>query len=554
VEEPSFLDKLMDRFFDQEITDEIPDPGDIVVADTLINPKIPFLGTIVPGSSDDVIHEGDQLTYEADVSLDESASGCSLYPDTVTMDTWLKVGAIHYTSSTVETVDIPCEGSVSLSKDFPAPGLDVGNREQDYTVELYIGDADSVGFVGDVEDGIVADSDTLTVYEEIDPPTASIDAPSTVKVGESVSLDASSSSGEELSYSWSIDGSSESGESVSTSFSSEGRYSLQLTVSDWQGQTDTASTTVRAEYEEVDASIDVAGSSKVGEEVEFDGEFSQGHDGITSYTWRINGDRVSSSSSFTRTFEEPGEYTVELTVEDGVGQQDTTTETHTVSASKPTASFSVPSSVEAGETVTLDASQSSKGSYPIEEYRWNVAGETLTGESVSTSFSQDGEKQIELTVVDSQGNTATESAMILVTSEGPQPAISVQADRLVVGEEITFSGEDSEPGSSEINSYQWSINGEPASGSSTSIVFEEPGNKTIELSVTDTQGRENTVSRTVEIIEDGGSDTGDSGTGDSDSDDDSGGNGSGDENDDEEGEQGFFRQLWDSIWRVLTFQ
>lgn len=553
----------MDRFNFWDNSDKIPgslpSPENVIVEQVSIEDRTPFLLTIVPDDSDGVINPGDGLSYEADVSIDPSSdSGCLLVGREYTYyDTWLKVGYVEYTSSTDETIQFPCDGSsVSISKDFPAPGTGNSNREKDFDVELLLGDLAAGSSVS-------VDSDSMTVYEEIEPPEASIDAPSTVDVGESFDLDASGSSGEELSYSWDVDGSGESGESVSTSFDSEGSYSVDLTVEDWQGQTDSASTTIQAELEDVDADISGAGSSMVGEEVEFDGQYSQGHDGIDSYTWEIDGEQVSSSSSFTRTFDEPGDYTVELTVEDGAGQQDTTTETHTVELEKPTASFSVPSSVEAGESVTLDASESSEGSYAIEEYNWNVDSETLTGETTTTSFVEDGEREIQLEVVDVQGNTATESATVLVDAEAPQAAISVQADQLAVGEEITFSGEDSEPGSSDIEDYQWTVDGESAFGESTRFVFEEPGNKTVELTVVDAQDRENTVSKTVQIIEDSSSDDGDDSSDGSDSGDDSDGedgsdgaddgDGSSDGDGEDDSDEGFFSNLWSTMWGIFTY-
>ena len=344
---------------------------------------------------------------------------------------------------------------------------------------------------------------------------------------------------------------------------------MELTVEDWQGQTDTASTTIEAELEDVDANIDGAGSSTVGEEVEFDGQFSQGYDGISSYTWSIEGETVSSSSSFTRTFEQPGDYTVELTVEDGAGQRDTTTETHTVSATDPSASFSVPSSVEAGETVTLDASESSRGSYPIEQYNWDVAGESLSGETVSYSFSEGGQKQIELEVVDSQGNTATQSGTILVETSGPQTVIdtaSADLDQVVAGEPIGFEAGKSSTGSSGITQYEWSISGELYTGESVTHSFEEPGEYTVELTVVDDQGRSASTSETVNVIEadcadcdsnqtdeETGSKPGDSEEDSGSTDDDSDtGDGSDDESDDTD-DSSFFGNILDSIWRILTF-
>ena len=81
-------------------------------------------------------------------------------------------------------------------------------------------------------------------------PTAAIDAPSEVDAGTEVTLDASGSSteyGEITSYDWSVDGESLSGETATATLDEAGDVTVELTVTNDAGETDTASTTITVE-------------------------------------------------------------------------------------------------------------------------------------------------------------------------------------------------------------------------------------------------------------------------------------------------------------------
>ena len=78
-------------------------------------------------------------------------------------------------------------------------------------------------------------------------PTAAIDAPSEIEAGDEVTLDASGSEteyGEIVSYDWSVDGESLSGETATATLDEAGDVSVELTVENDAGETDTASATI----------------------------------------------------------------------------------------------------------------------------------------------------------------------------------------------------------------------------------------------------------------------------------------------------------------------
>lgn len=82
--------------------------------------------------------------------------------------------------------------------------------------------------------------------------------------------------------------------------------------------------------------------------------------------------------------------------------------------SEPTAVATVPSTVTAGDDVTLDASESRDQYGDLVAYNWSVGGESLTGETVTTTFTEAGEHTVELTVTNDAGETATVTETVTV--------------------------------------------------------------------------------------------------------------------------------------------
>lgn len=84
---------------------------------------------------------------------------------------------------------------------------------------------------------------------------------------------------------------------------------------------------------------------------------------------------------------------------------------------EPTAAVTVPATVTAGEEVTLDASESRDQYGTITAYEWRIGGESLTGETVTTTLENPGEVNVELTVTNDAGKTDTVTETVTVTSD-----------------------------------------------------------------------------------------------------------------------------------------
>jgi PGF-pre-PGF domain-containing protein len=85
--------------------------------------------------------------------------------------------------------------------------------------------------------------------------------------------------------------------------------------------------------------------------------------------------------------------------------------------SEPTAAATVPSSVTVGEEVSLDASDSRDQYGSLTAYNWTVGGETLTGETVTTTFNEAGDVEVTLTVTNDAGETNTVTETVTVEAE-----------------------------------------------------------------------------------------------------------------------------------------
>jgi len=151
--------------------------------------------------------------------------------------------------------------------------------------------------------------------------------------------------------------------------------------------------------------------------IELDASNSKGS--ITQYTWTINGQTLSGQITST-TLKNIGEYTLTLTVTDPEGQTATTQQSvfvykpETVTPQTPVFTVSPPHGM-APLTIELDASDS-EGS--ITQYTWTINGETLSGQTNSTTLTEAGEQTLVLTVTGNDGQTATTQQSVFVWQPG----------------------------------------------------------------------------------------------------------------------------------------
>lgn len=160
-----------------------------------------------------------------------------------------------------------------------------------------------------------------------------------------------------------------------------------------------------------------------------------------------------------------------------------------------------PLDIVANKETTFEAVM--RGESGVEnQYGWvfrDDGGEVLgtdTGQTTSWTFSETGTYEIDLTVVDPDGNVANRTTTRYVEKQGnekPKARILTIPPINVVGQEVTFDASKSEDPDGTITSYEWEFKTDTedreqvgsATGKRVQHTFSEPGKYIVQLSVED---------------------------------------------------------------------
>ncbi len=182
-------------------------------------------------------------------------------------------------------------------------------------------------------------------------------------------------------------------------------------------------------------------------------------------------------------------------------------------APKPVIAY--PKEAMAGQQVPFDGSASEPGSSPIVNHEWSFGdGTTANGAVTSHVYNAAGVYQVTLTVTDEEGQAVAGGPVEIAILEGqapqptptptpeagpptapppegsvpPQPVINYPLEA-IVGQQVTFDGSGSQPGSSPIASYDWNLgDGTIVNSAVVTHVYGAPGTYQVTLAVTGQDG------------------------------------------------------------------
>lgn len=244
-----------------------------------------------------------------------------------------------------------------------------------------------------------------------------------------------------------------------------------------------------------------------GEVVALNGSASSDPDGtLASHVWR-NASNQQIATGATASVRLPdGQQVITLTVTDNSGATATDTVNITVT---PPAANQLPTAQaganrivpdtdnQAGESVSLDGTQSTDPDGTIASYQWLVGQSTVlaTGATANVRL-PDGPQTLTLRVTDDDGGVATDTVTITVAAPNPAtaPVARAGADRTVAdsdaqaGEDVTLDGSASTDADGTLVSYQWQRDGQVIATGVTANVRLADGESFITLVVTDDAG------------------------------------------------------------------
>jgi len=171
---------------------------------------------------------------------------------------------------------------------------------------------------------------------------------------------------------------------------------------------------------------------------------------IVSYEWDF-GDGVTETyvganltNTATHVYTAVGPYTVNLTVTDSEGLNDTESKQITV-LQEPTAIFTFePKSLLIGETVAFNASASYDEDGYIVSWKWDFDGDDIidaTGEVIEYAYTSAGTYSITLTVTDNQGLTDIATDTVTVSGKHDVAVVNVtpHPSKVTVGEIVSIN-------------------------------------------------------------------------------------------------------------------
>jgi hypothetical protein len=333
-------------------------------------------------------------------------------------------------------------------------------------------------------------------------PLADAGKAQSVKVGDTVTLNASESrdeDGDTLTYAWSLsaqpDGSGAvlaDSDTVRPTFvaDTEGEYTAELIVNDGQVDSEPATVTITATVANsppvADAGADQ--SAKTGEPVTLDGSASTDADGdLLTYQWALTEQPEGSVASLSDantvdpsfTPDVDGEYVLTLTVSDGeaTGVADQVTVTAATPNSAPTADAGQDQSVFVSDVVNLNGSASADPDGDALLYSWRFvsrpAGSSAAlqdAETVNPTFTADveGDFVIELLVGDGELDSDPDTVTVNATNANVKPVADAGADQSVIeGDTVPLDGSASSDPDGDTLTYEWRFVSTPGGSAAT---------------------------------------------------------------------------------------
>lgn len=296
-------------------------------------------------------------------------------------------------------------------------------------------------------------------------PSAVILSADRVAAGQPLLLNGGASSdpdGDPLAFLWSFEGGgTAAGESASHTFAGAGTFTVSLTVTDGRGGSDTATRSIRVDEATANraprAVIGGAGAGVTGVELIVDGRGSSDPEGdALTFAW-TSGVAGASSAGATAafTYDQPGTFTVTLTVTDTAGNSDTATRAIVIEAAPdrtpPLVTLGGPAAALPGAQVLFTAVATDD--VGVTALRFEVDGlagaeptelpappftRALTLPAVASPGQQ---VRVTATARDAAGNAGTATAVLTIASlpDISDPVVALSAPpRAAAGEAVTL--------------------------------------------------------------------------------------------------------------------
>ncbi len=303
---------------------------------------------------------------------------------------------------------------------------------------------------------------------------------------------------------WSLgDGATSTERFPDHTYTDPGTYTVELTVSDAHGGSDTANATLNVRNPLPEIRITWEPSSPIeGKPVSLHADVTDPDGGeIQSIDWEISDGSTHQGPDVVKTFPDEGTYAINVTAVDDEGDRAWQNQTLRILNAPPTPAFVViPESPVAGQPATLQSESFDPGDGQIVNTTWEVSGlnHPLYGPTVDVTFPRDGEVAVEITVTDDDGRSASKTRKVDVLNPAPQVTITHTPAIPNPGQTVSFVAQVEDDDLPE--SATWTFPGDVTrTGMAVNVAFPTGGLKTVTVEVTDADGATGEATKEVEV-------------------------------------------------------
>ena len=372
--------------------------------------------------------------------------------------------------------------------------------------------------------------DQVVISTQNSRPVANAGADQSGLVNSPITFDGSGSSdvdGDTLTYQWNLTAPAGSTATLSSptavkptfTIDKPGTYTAQLLVNDGTVNSDADTVVISTENSQPVADAGDDDTVPLNSVVNLNGSDSSDDDGDTlTYRWTLLSKPTDSTAVLTTdtiampsfTADKPGDYTVQLIVNDGTVDSDPDTVVISTRNSKPVADAGADQTGTVNQLVTLDGRGSTDADNDLLTYRWSFTSTptgstaTLSSSTVQTpTFTPDlpGLYVAQVIVRDGKEDSDPDTVSITVNPAVPvnqPPVANAGADQSVnVGATVPLNGGGSTDPDTDPLTYQWTFTVKPAASTATltnadtatpSFIPDVVGPYSVQLTVNDGRG------------------------------------------------------------------
>jgi PKD repeat protein len=360
------------------------------------------------------------------------------------------------------------------------------------------------------DEGASTTSTFKVTVNNMTPAIASLTGDTKINEGDKAnfSIVATDPGSDELTYTWDFgDGETATGTDshITHTFAKNGDYTVTATVTDQDGAS--TNSTLEVEVNNLAPVItELTGDTEIseGDLASFSATATDAGNDELTYSWNFGDDTDPvTGRDATHTFTDNGDYTVELTVTDSDGA--TVIQTLDVAVNNVAPSIidlTGDTEIDEGDTATFSAAATDAGNDTL-TYTWNLEdGTQISGTDVTISkrFFEDGEYDLNLTVTDEDGASATRTLTITVNNVAPiVDAVEDQTSN--EGNAVKFNASFNDPGILDTHTIEWNFgDGNTLTDTLTPThVYTDNGEYDVSLTVTDDAGASTTSTLKVTV-------------------------------------------------------